>query len=247
MEEPLSRMVQADASGRFVLSHVATTASTLIVCSGNDGQAAGAPWAWPCVVAVKPLTLSAKDNEVDVGVIRLPERRTVRIRIVDVDGRPIRCRAMLRRTDVGFGSASDQVGESGLLECRNVPREDVHVLEVNADLPKWGPIKQRVSLASEKDALTVRVTGAGMLIVRFFSSTQPRKRVALSSPTVMWLGRNMTSTTEGAVVDEVRMWAGRSDVGRVVVRTRGDVSVTSDTVSVVDDEPTVVDITVPGT
>ena len=132
-----------------------------------------------------------------------------------------------------------------MLECRNVAREDVHVLEVNADLPKWGPIKQRVSLPSEKDALTVRVTGAGMLIVRFFSSTQPRKRVALSSPTIMWLGGNTTSTTEGAVVDEVRMWAGRSDVGRVVVRTRGNVTVTSDTVSVVDDEPTVVDITVP--
>jgi hypothetical protein len=240
-------MVQANTSGRFVLSHVATTASHLIVCSEYDRQGADAPFAWPRVVAVRPLTLTAEDDELDIGVIRLPERRTVKVRIVDVDERPLRCRAMLQRTDVGFGSTSDQVGASGLLECRNVPREDVHVLRVNADLPKWGPVEQQVSLAPEKDALTVRVTGAGMLIVRFFSSKQPRKRVALSSPTVAWFGRNKTSKTPGEVVDEVRVWAGTRDVGRVWVRTPEGVSVTSDAVSVVDDEPTVVEIVVPGT
>jgi len=247
-EAPLSRMVHAGASGRFVLSHVARTASRLIVCSESDGQLVGTRSVWPRVVKMQPLALSAVDgDEMDIGVIRLPERRTVRVRIVDVDGRPVRCRAVLRRMDIGFGATSVQVEESGLLKCRDVSRENVHVLEVHADSTKWGSIKQGFSLASEEDALTVRVTGAGMLIIRFFSSTQPRRRVALDSPTVVWLGRNQASSTVMEVADEVRMWVGTRDVGRVELRTRGNMSFTSDTVSIVDDEPTVVEIAVPGT
>lgn len=245
-EAPLSRMVQSDTSGLFVLPHVAMSASELVVCSESDGESAGTPFAWPRVVAVRPLALSSEGDEFNVGEIRLPERRTVRVKIVDVDERPIPCRATVRRTDVGFGSASVEVEDSGWLTYRDVSREDNYVLEVDASSPRWGPIEHRFSLASDKDELTVRVTGAGMLIVRFFSSTPPRRRVALDSPTVVWFGRNPSSTTEMAVVDEVRMWAGTGVVGRLELRTQGRPIATCDTVSVAEDEPTVVEIAVPG-
>ena len=241
----VARLAAANESGRFLLADVPRTTRTLLILARPQGKTDDhiAPLP-PTLIDVVPVDLTRAVGMTDLGELRLPARRRVRITVVDRDHRLLKSRVMLQREGVGFGAASRSTNASGWVEFEDVSRVGPYVIEVRADSARWGEIEQWFPLASSGDAQTVCLTGGGMLIVRFFSSAQPDQRVKVDAPTIRWIGRSPRGATEMAEVHEHRMWVGANESGYVEVLAAGVAKAVSETVSTRAEEPTIVNVLV---
>ncbi len=235
---PRQRFSATNADGRFVLDGVPETATMLVVRTRRADDC------WPHAIASVPLRLEATAGaSVDVGVLRLPRRRPVDIRVVDPSGRALRGSVIVHRGELPLGGRAAQLDADGRVTCPDVPLGDGYFLELNTELPAWGPITSRFPMPTSSSAATLRVTGAGVLIVRFKSGIEDTSSsIPLMAPMVVWRsGASTSSSRHGGLTDEVRLWVGADRAGTLEVST-SDGQRGSANVVLRDNEPTVVHV-----
>ncbi|MDA1195946.1 MAG: hypothetical protein O2894_12275 [Planctomycetota bacterium] len=151
---------------------------------------------------------------------------------------------MLERRGLEMGGRALSLDARGEIQLQDVPVQGEYFVEVHTRLPKWGSVVAQEPVKPLDTDLTMRVTGAGMLIVRFVAGRNGSPASELHSPTVVWRGQRVRSVNKVGATAELRMFVGAGDSGVIEVDSHGFRSKTGRVV-VLSDRPTVVTIEVP--
>jgi len=235
-DPPANRFFRVNSDGSFTIPGVAQSARAVLVIAKDRGHC--------LVVGVMRLpTRRSSAAELRVATLKLARRRSVALRVVGREGSPLRGVVRIEREGFGLGGKALALGQDGSVELRDVPVGDQYRLEVYTRLPQWGEVVSKRRLPTSDRDTSVQITGAGMLIVRFISDGKDPSAVELMEPTLLWKGRETTSTSVTGSHRELRLWVGVGASGRAELSAKG-VTATSGTVVIRDDEPTVIQVKV---
>jgi hypothetical protein len=178
------RVVTADATGRFEVRGARAGGFLRVHAALDPDDIFGAMG-----IPTDPLLLQrvegAPGSTVDVGTLRLPSLRTIRLRVLDAEGRPAGGHVMLHRSDASHGTHGHHLGDDGRVEVSGVPtgvplRADVTNILVH------GELEGRFVLDDTPSERTVTVTGAGMVILRFHPVGKASETLVVNDPRVTW-------------------------------------------------------------
>jgi hypothetical protein len=177
----------------------------------------------------------------DLGTVTLPPLGTLTLRLEDGKGKhPLSGHAHWTHSQVSHGTCSSWAEADGILRLERIPLGvDIRV-QVTFQDPEHGELEERVRIAEVKEeTVTLRLTGAGTVIVRLHAKRAPREPLEVRDAHVHW--HDCLGFTRDGPISELRCWV---PPGRHVLElgARGYRKRVLKRVKVRDDGPTFLDV-----
>jgi hypothetical protein len=243
----MRRAVTADMDGRFEVRGVGAPNGAIAVYDRvpeTDPDSANAPLRRPAArVSGELLHIEeVLPGCSDLGVVSLPRRGTLTIRLDDARGEPVRGgRAFWMRSRIAHGGVGCAVGRSGTLHLRRIPLGIAIRLHLEFDDPQHGSLEQEFEIPeTREETIVLRATGAGTVVFRLHPKGAPDKRLAVSHVRV---GEH---EHHGMFLDgptsELRWWTRPGYYRSLTIAAKGFRERRIESVQVRDDGPTFLDV-----
>jgi hypothetical protein len=238
------RVATTDAAGRFELGGVEAGGEGVAVFDRlpPPGPSLEAFAAHAARLLGGPLLIRCPVED-DAGDMTLPELGTFEVRLEDSrGGRPRSARAMWRHAGRFHGGRYAPADAEGVVRFERLPFGIALDLDVTIDDERHGEIEQRFALGVVTgEPRTLRVTGAGTVVLRFRPAGAPAQPLALRHVRADWSDHPGLGYADGPV-SELRGWVRPGVCAKLRVRADGHRPRVLRNVEVRADAPTFLDV-----
>jgi hypothetical protein len=188
------------------------------------------------------LYVAVPDGREDMGIISLPRIGTLTLRLKDTrKARPLSGRATwLGSNDRVHGSRSYDADAEGVVRIEPMPLGIRALIEVHIEDARHGMIEQPFVIPKVgKRPVTLRVTGAGTVVVRLHPKGAPSEPLTVGQGCVLAVGH---VAREDGLASELRGWTRPGLYPTLKVGAQGFRERVIENVTVRDDGPTYLDV-----